>query len=370
MGNFRNYSSILLLILQIQILLSNPIYPINPSGEYFISVGDWGGATLNGDFDTTAKNVGTAIMTFVENHETMFVLNSGNSFYSCWKNSSGFQIITDYNYIINELDIYWINALGEHDYGYNPDSLTDMSDIIPQWVMEARYFHTRYMSNSGFPINIIILDTNPCVSEYLFDEQTSWDPCELVFSSCDLKDKVCHFHDNIISQNCTKQYIWFQKKLRSIPRNEWIIVVGHHPIDEINGIEDFKTLIDGPYVDLYINGHIHGFEHYKTSNVNSGYRNANNKYVTNGAASMLKLSDNIDKYYYDEELGIHFYLSTPEYPWNNDANGETNKIGGRKIIWREKTPGFTAHYITEQSLTTYFIDIYGNVLYNFNVSNY
>ena len=40
---------------------------------------------------------------------------------------------------------------------------------------------------------------------------------------------VCEFHKNILTQSCSAQFSWFQEQLASVPKDDWLIVVGHHP---------------------------------------------------------------------------------------------------------------------------------------------
>ena len=52
----------------------------------------------------------------------------------------------------------------------------------------------------------------------------------------------CKFHENIISQDCGAQYSWLQSTFASLPANDWVIIVGHHPIDEVD-VVDMTSLI-------------------------------------------------------------------------------------------------------------------------------
>jgi len=57
----------------------------------------------------------------------------------------------------------------------------------------------------------------------------------------------CQFHQNILTQNCQEQYDWFQNEIINASKtagdDTLIIVMGHHPIYEIN-VLPFYPLVD------------------------------------------------------------------------------------------------------------------------------
>ena len=62
-----------------------------------------------------------------------------------------------------------------------------------------------------------------------------WDPCSPEFPTCDpVNEGACHFHENILSQDCPAQFAFFKKALAAAPKSDWLIVVGHHPIEEVD----------------------------------------------------------------------------------------------------------------------------------------
>ena len=63
----------------------------------------------------------------------------------------------------------------------------------------------------------------------------------------------CQFHQNILSQDCTTQFNWLKTTLNSVPSSDWLIIVGHHPVDEID-VEDFTSLIQQRGFSIYLNG--------------------------------------------------------------------------------------------------------------------
>ena len=203
------------------------------------------------------------------------VLNSGDNFYYCGiQNISDYQIKRDYLDLFGQLNIPWYNSLGNHDYGYNVSAQTKLDLVIPNWKMDDRYYYHRIPidTSEGENMHLIVLDTNPCVSSYRSNNKTLWDPCNIKYPTCSLTrgndtfEGECQFHSNIIMQDCEKQYNWFLETLYNVSLNwditvDWVIVMGHHPVDEID-VMDFGKIINTSIIDLYINGHKHELQHY------------------------------------------------------------------------------------------------------------
>ncbi len=56
-----------------------------------------------------------------------------------------------------------------------------------------------------------------------------------------------------MSQNCQDQYNWLSTTLANVPDDDWLIIVGHHPIDETD-VMDFTSLIQKHGFSIYLNG--------------------------------------------------------------------------------------------------------------------
>ena len=99
----------------------------------------------------------------------------------------------------------WYNTLGNHDYGYNVSAQIALSDHIPQWNMDHRFYKKDITLNIGYQISVFFLDSNPCVQDYRNDNPDYWDPCSTKYPSCSFYDTnddfegKCKFHENIIS---------------------------------------------------------------------------------------------------------------------------------------------------------------------------
>jgi hypothetical protein len=337
----------------------------SPRDINILSVGDWGSAALGGYHLKNAENTANAMKIYTSEYKPKLVLNTGDNFYYCGiQNTSDPQISTDYVDLFGNLSLPWYNALGNHDYGFNPDAQLELNQTIPQWIMDNRYYHSRiildsdnnyknnynnnynnYNNNTSVVLNIIVLDTNPCINDYRGEDRSKWDPCSLQYPTCAPAQGECFFHENIVAQDCTSQLEWFNNTLSNIPPDEWVFVIGHHKADEIDA-EDFQSLLDSNRVHLYLNGHNHNLEHYSI--------NDQAKYMTTGAGGMViiganghtnvKLHDNLDK--------IH------------------HRKYQAKGIWSKIITGFSSHTFFDYGtkVKTDFWDVNQNILYSFTIT--
>lgn len=301
----------------------------------FISLGDWGGASLGGYHLSNIKNTANSIYNHINNYNSKFIINSGDNFYYCGiQNIYDPQINQDFLSIFNKINLTWYNTLGNHDYGFDPSAQLQLNTIINNWILDNRYYHRKLLFNN-VSVNIIALDTNPCINDYLGNDRSKWDPCNYEFPTCGPEPGICKFHDNIITQNCSIQLEWFKNILNNISDDEWTIVVGHHPASEINAC-DFQSLLSQKKVNLYINGHVHSLQQYSIDD--------QEKYITTGAASMVITKTSL---------------------LNHDI-----LIGGKnvKMIFNKIDTGYTTHTIINNTLTTYFWNINGNIIHSFQIN--
>ena len=319
-----------------------------PTPVQFVSIGDWGGASLGGYH---LKNVEQTAVS-ISHIDSAFVINTGDSFYYCGiQNTSDPQINEDYMQVFhrNQTDfnsnLLWYSVLGNHDYGFSPEAQLELNSVIPEWVMDARYYWRRIevSEEPGAVINLIALDTSPCVNDYRENDPVKWDPCGKEFPTCAPQPGDCRFHANILEQECLPQVEWFKNVLDEIPPSEWIIVVGHHRADELEFPArqfPFQPLLDRPEIDLYINGHVHSLQHYSI--------NDNPKYITSGAASMV-----IDRIF-------------NSIPIESESRSKVERV------WSKLSTGYTVHTLTNDGeLITEFRDSRTNdVLHSFNVTKY
>ena len=307
-----------------------------------LSVGDWGSAALGGYHLKNAQATSNALQQYVKERAPVLVLNPGDNFYYCGiQNGSDPQINEDFVNLFGSIHVPWYNALGNHDYGFNPDAQLWLNKTIPTWTMDGRYYHKRIELAPSATLNVIVLDTNPCVSDYRGNDRAKWDPCGLQYPVCQPTAEQCRFHENILEQDCTSQLQWFNQTLESIDAaNEWVFVVGHHKANEID-VENFQELLSDDRVHLYINGHAHNLEHYSIDN--------EPKYITTGAGGMVighMLHD-------DDDADL---VHKPEERFHS--------------MWLKVVTGFTSHTFVDNysQVVTEFWDTNQNVIYNMTVS--
>jgi hypothetical protein len=315
---------ILLFLLTKQTLTYQPIT--------FLSIGDWGSANLGGYKEHNEINTAKAMYKDELSHNHLFVLNVGDNFYDCGiQNLEDSNIEINYNNVFSNTNLTWYNSLGNHDYGYNVSAQILLSNIIKQWVLPSRYYYVQPYHG----LYVIILDTNPCIKAYREDDPNGWEPCNTGYYCTNYsRNETCRFHENIISQNCTKQLQWFNETLNSIPNNSIVIVSGHHPVFEIDVEPEFAKLISSNLVSMYINGHTHMLGSYTYDN--------RSKYITNGAASRVHEVSNDDL-----------------------KKSKNNKY--KMYDWYKKHTGYVRHLIYKTHIRNEFIDIKGLIKHTLDI---
>ena len=357
-----NIKSLLLFMSTVSLLVPNVVtLPINMVPQYttefsprdinILSLGDWGSASLGGYHLRNAESTAYAMKIYASEYNPKLVLNTGDNFYYCGiQNTSDSQVNADYVELFGNIGLPWYNALGNHDYGFNPTAQLELNQTIPQWIMDDRYYHRRVVfnyseySNISITLNIIVLDTNPCVMDYRGDDRKKWDPCGVQYPSCSPQPGECMFHENIIAQDCKTQLDWFNATVENIPPTEWIFVIGHHKADEIDA-EDFQSVLTSNRVHLYLNGHNHNLEQYSID--------GESKYVTTGAAGMVI-------------IGSTGYTNVKLHDESTEFKHKKHEV---KSVWSKITTGFTSHTFTEygRKVKTDFWDVNQHILHSFTI---
>jgi len=341
----------------------------------FITVGDWGGAALEEPTKPYAKNVkdvASAMADAASKHDASFVINTGDNFYWCGiMNTSDHQVQKDWleTYSAPSLQVPWYGVLGNHEYGYNVSAQIELAKLYKNWVMDARYYSRRVALTPSQHVSFIFLDSSPCVSEYRSTDNTGWDPCGSEYPTCSMSgghddfEGTCHFHKNIMAQDCGPQLAWFKTQLAAVPKEDWLIVVAHHEASEID-VEDFATPLQQHGFDLYLNGHVHSLIQYQVDGKGA--------YVTSGAGALVMSHDQLggtpakDRTFNKlHELDLHG-MSTMAFGSNQSAG----KLGHTyDQVWASKTSGFTLHTFSEdmKTLTTDFIDSTGATVHSMTV---
>lgn len=158
--------------------------------------------------------------------------------------------MTNYELIYSHPDLMlpWYPILGNHEYRGNTQAVIDYSGISARWQMPARYY-TKVMEEDGATIRLVMIDTPPLLDKYRKDTEK---------------------YPDASKQDIDKQLVWLDSVLTS-SKEDWVIVVGHHPIyadTDKNESEraDMQKRVDSilrkhANVDMYVCGHIHNFQH-------------------------------------------------------------------------------------------------------------
>lgn len=202
--------------------------------------------------------------------------------------------MTNYELIYKhpELMIAWFPILGNHEYRGNTQAVIDYSQVSRRWEMPARYY-TQAFEEENTTVRIVWIDTTPLIDKYRDESDKYPDACK---------------------QDINAQLQWLDKTLAAA-KEDWVVVVGHHPIyadtekDEIER-KDMQNRVDKIlrkyHVDMYINGHIHNFQHIRMKGCDIDY-------ITNSAGSLSRsVKPTNGTVFCSPEPGFSILSATPE----------------------------------------------------------
>lgn len=183
--------------------------------------------------------------------------------------------MTNYELIYShpELMINWYAVCGNHEYRGNTQAVLDYSGISRRWKMPARYY-TKTFEENGTTVKVVFLDTTPLIGKY---------------------HKKTDTYPDVKGQDATAQLQWLDKTLAEAAE-DWIIVVGHHPIyaytdksvsERTDMQKNVDTILRKHNVDMYICGHIHNYQHIRRPNSNIDY-------IVNTSGSLTRVPQRID----------------------------------------------------------------------------
>ena len=224
---------------------------IDSASLHFFVISDWG---FNGS--SSQKEVESEMNQISKLVGLKFILTCGDNFqYNGVKGINDPLWDSNFENVYNDssLLVPWYPALGNHDYDGDPDAEVEYSAKNKYWEMPGRYYTFVKRINSNISVRFIVLDTQGLILEYKNITDTT------------KYDKIT-------------QYAWLTDLLSGV-REEWIIVIGHHPVFSAShrhgDTEELKILIkplfDKYSVDFYICGHDHNFEHAREKNKNTDY---------------------------------------------------------------------------------------------------
>lgn len=218
--------------------------------------------------------------------------------------------MTNYETIYShpELMIAWYAICGNHEYRGNTQAVIDYSTISRRWEMPARYY-TNTFEDDGTTVRIVFLDTTPLMTKYQKDTITYPDACK---------------------QDAQAQLKWLEQTLASA-KEDWVVVVGHHPIyadtskSESERLDMQRTvdpILRKYKVPMYICGHIHNFQHIVKDNSSVDY-------IVNSSGSLSRT--------------------------------KVNAIDGTQFVSGD--PGFSILSVSKHKLSLSMLDKNGNVIY-------
>ena len=177
--------------------------------------------------------------------------------------------MTNYELIYDhpELMVNWYPVCGNHEYRGNTQAVIDYSGISRRWEMPARYY-TKTFEDDGTTVKVVFLDTTPLIDKYRKKTDT---------------------YPDAVNQDTEAQLQWLEKTLTEATE-DWIVVVGHHPIyaetpKDDSERSDMQNRLDPILrkhkVDIYACGHIHNFQHIRVPGSDIDY-------VVNTSASLSR----------------------------------------------------------------------------------
>ena len=191
-----------------------------------------------------------------------------------------------------ELMIDWHPICGNHEYRGSTQAVVDYSRVSRRWEMPARYY-TKSFSEEGTTVRIVFIDTTPLIDKYRQEFTKYPDACQ---------------------QDIDEQLRWLDSVLASA-KEDWVVVVGHHPIyaetskDDIER-QDMQRRVDSilrrhSNVAMYINGHIHNFQHIRMAGSPIDY-------ITNSSGSLSRKVQPVEgTVFCSPEPGFSILSATP-----------------------------------------------------------
>ncbi len=172
-----------------------------------------------------------------------------------------------------ELMVNWYPICGNHEYRGNTQAVIDYSGISRRWEMPARYY-AKTFEDDGTTVKVVFLDTTPLIDKYRKKTDT---------------------YPDAVNQDTEAQLQWLEKTLTEATE-DWIVVVGHHPIyaytdksesERTDMQKKVDTILRKHNVDMYICGHIHNYQHIRRPDSKIDY-------VVNTSGSLTRTPQKID----------------------------------------------------------------------------
>lgn len=177
--------------------------------------------------------------------------------------------LTNFEHIYSHPDLMlpWYPILGNHEYRGNTQAVLDYAHVSRRWMMPARYY-TKVFGEDGVTVRVVMMDTPPLIDRYREDSET---------------------YPDAGKQQIEAQLEWLESTLAAA-HEDWVIVMGHHPIYAETGKTDAERLdmqrrvdpiLRRHKVDVYACGHIHNFQHIRA-------KGSDIDYIVNSAAALSR----------------------------------------------------------------------------------
>ena len=168
--------------------------------------------------------------------------------------------MTNYELIYShpELMLDWFPTCGNHEYRGNTQAVLEYSGISARWNMPAKYY-TKVLEDDGVTVRLVFIDTTPLIDKYR---------------------KYTEKYPDAGKEDMDKQIAWLDQTL-SQANEDWVIVLGHHPVYAYTSKSDKERadmqkrvnpiLLKHKNVAMYICGHIHNFQHIRKPGTDIDY---------------------------------------------------------------------------------------------------
>lgn len=222
----------------------------------FFVLGDWG---MRGGF--YQRPVADQMIRQAAIDRPAMILTVGDNFYDV----GAIKSIRDEQWDLSWENVYgpltrnysWYVSLGNHDYQGSVQAQIDYHTINPNWNLPERYYTFVRELPKRRKMRIVMIDTSPYITGYYKDAK---------------------YKDSLPLQDTAKQTRWLDSVLANA-KEDWKIVVGHHPVYNVGGnAEDYKAmrgailpLFEKYRVQAYISGHDHVIQYHLPKAGGTGY---------------------------------------------------------------------------------------------------
>ena len=167
--------------------------------------------------------------------------------------------MTNYELIYShpELMVPWYPVCGNHEYRGSTQAVIDYSAVSRRWEMPARYY-SKVFEDKGTAMRVVFIDTAPLIDKYRKNSEE---------------------YPDAAAQDTDAQLQWLDSTLAQADE-DWVVVVGHHPIyADTDKSEAERTdmqkrvdpILRRHKVDMYICGHIHNYQHIRRAGSETDY---------------------------------------------------------------------------------------------------